>query len=243
MGAKINVYGREITVLDADPATKTWYAENLGINMPSNASRAVKPYVPPQPIPEYNGFGTEADSLGTVFKLKHDPPKIDMYKMFDNDMHIMRFEAKMVSTSMEDDMRNFIVSFFPSDDTVQVYEVVERNAGIVGGKFLERRKFKNPYNNQNYEERDFAIGRTIVLQGFRFFLAKADEYTHKFMDSRPQCFPEANVSAILRKIVSRDAQFGNRQNFLIELLRRFDSNMGKVIPFKVFLLGLKDMGI
>lgn len=171
--------------MDADPATKQWYSTNLGINMPSNASKPVKPYLPPNPIPEYNAYGTEEDSMGNVLSLNPKAPKIDMYKMFDNDMHIMRFEAKMVSSSMEDEMRNFVVSFFPSDDTVKVFEVVERNAGIVGGKFLERRKFKNPYSNNNYEERDFAIGRTIVLQGYRFFLAKADEYTHKFMEGRP----------------------------------------------------------
>jgi len=210
VGAEINVYGRRIVIMDADPATKQWYAENLGINMPNNTQRGIKPFAPPNPVPEYNGFGTEEDSLGNVHSLNPKAPKLNMHKMFDNDMHIMRFEAKMISGSHEDEMRNFILSFFPSNDTCQVYEVVERNAGIVGGKFLERRAFKNPYNNKDYEERDFAIGRTIVLQTYRFFLAKADEYTHKFMEGRPQEFPEANVPAILRKIVSRESRFGNR---------------------------------
>jgi len=243
VGAEINVYGREIIIVDADPATKEWYRTNLGINMPNNSAKGMKAYVPPQPVPEYNGFGTEEDSLGNVHSLNPKAPKLNMHKMFDNDMHIMRFNAKMVSCSQEDEMRNFIVSFFPSNDTCMVYEVVERNAGIVGGKFLERRGFKNPYANRNYEERDFAIGRTIVLQTYRFFLAKADEYTHKFMESRPQDFPEANYPAILRKIVAGDAKVGNRQNLLIELLRRIDSNLGKAIPFKVFVLAIKDMGV
>ena len=77
--------------------------------------------------------------------LQPNAPKIDMYKMFENDMHIMRFEAKMITSTMEDDIRNFVLSFYPSDDTVKVFEVVDRNAGIVGGKFLERRKLaKSP---------------------------------------------------------------------------------------------------
>lgn len=185
IGSKINVYGRVIQMLDADPATMSWYRDNLGIHMVSIAPGPKRPFAPPNPIPEYNGYGTEEDSMGNVIALNPKVPKQDMLKIFDNDMHIMRFEAKMITSSNEDEMRNFIVSFYPSDDTVKVFEVVERNAGIVGGKFLERRKFKNPYNQQIYAERDFTIGRTIVLQGYRFYLTKADEYTHKFMESKP----------------------------------------------------------
>jgi hypothetical protein len=135
----------------------------MGVEIQSSAAIQSKPFLPSNPIPSYNGFGTEEDSLGNVHSLQPKAPQPDMYKMFENDMHIMRFEAKMVTTSLEDEMRNFVVSFFPSDDTVKVFEVVDRNAGIVGGKFLERRKYKNPYSDQWYDDHDFAIGRTIVL--------------------------------------------------------------------------------
>ena len=243
IGHKVMVYGREIEILDCDESTRAWYRENLAFDMVSKGGNRAKPYVPPNPVPEYNGYGTEEDSLGNVHSLNPKAPKLDMHKMFDNDMHIMRFEAKVISGLQEDEMRNFIVSFFPSDDTVKVFEVVERNAGIVGGKFLERRKYKNPYTRATYVERDFAIGRTIVLQDYRFYLTKADEYTHKFMESRPQEFPEANVPSVLRKIVAPESRFGNRQNFLIEMLRRIDSSMGDVIQFKVFVLALKDLGV
>jgi hypothetical protein len=242
-GTVINIYGRTVRILGADPATQAWYRENLGIEIQSSTSHASKPYLPSNPIPNYNGFGTEEDSLGNVHSLQPKAPQPDMYKMFENDMHIMRFEAKMVTTSLEDEMRNFVVSFFPSDDTVKVFEVVDRNAGIVGGKFLERRKYKNPYSDQWYDDHDFAIGRTIVLQNSRFYLTKADEYTHKYMESRPQTFPEANVPTVIRKINAKESIYGSRQAFLIELLRRIDGRLGKLVPFKVFVLAIRDLGI
>ena len=40
--------------------------------------------------------------------------------------------------------RRFIVSYFLSDDTILVFEPPQRNSGIIGGKFLERRKIKKP---------------------------------------------------------------------------------------------------
>ncbi len=40
--------------------------------------------------------------------------------------------------------RRFIVSYFLSDDTILVFEPPQRNSGIIGGKFLERRRIKKP---------------------------------------------------------------------------------------------------
>ena len=74
--------------------------------------------------------------MGNVLRLRPNAPKADMYKIFDNDQHVLRYQAKLISSSHEDELRKFILSFYPSDDTMKVFEVVERNAGIVGGKFL-----------------------------------------------------------------------------------------------------------
>lgn len=182
LGKTVRVYGRDIMIYDCDPFTKEWYRQNLGIEMTPIPIRRPKPFLPSNPIPAHNGYGTEEDSLGNVLKLRPNAPKLDMYKMFDNDQHVLRFVSKIVSNNSEDDIRSFIVSFFPSDDTVKVFEKVERNSGIVGGKFLERRKFKNPYTNQYYTDRDFYIGNTVMLQGYRFFLCSGDEYTNTYIE-------------------------------------------------------------
>ena len=38
----------------------------------------------------------------------------------------------------------FIISYFLSDDTLLVFEPLQRNSGILGGKFMERGRIKKP---------------------------------------------------------------------------------------------------
>lgn len=71
-------------------------------------------------IPPYNGYGIEEDSLGSVFSLMPKPPKKDVKKVFSSDMFILRFEAKLLSESREDNDRKFIISFFCGNDTIMV---------------------------------------------------------------------------------------------------------------------------
>ena len=58
--------------------------------------------------------------------------------------NVLRFVAKMDTTRPIDMDRRFIVSYFLSDDTILVYEPPQRNSGIIGGKFIERRGIKKP---------------------------------------------------------------------------------------------------
>jgi hypothetical protein len=47
---------------------------------------------------------------------------------------------------------------------------------------MERKKQTNPVSNRYYTEKDFVIGATVHLVGFKFMLVKADEYTEKYME-------------------------------------------------------------
>ena len=123
-----------------------------------------------------------------------------MKKMFKQDMHILRFNAKLVSTEPDDENREFIISVYCGDDTIQVYEVCDKNSGRIGGKFMERKKHRNPVTNNYYEEKDFLIGRTVFLGGFKFQLLSADEYTEKYMEDNCDNFPESNIDLIISKI-------------------------------------------
>lgn len=134
-----------------------------------------------QPIPPYNGYGLEEDSLGSVFFLQPKPPKKDINKMFTCDQYILRFEARQISENKEENDKKYIISFFCGDDTIQVYMLSERNSGIWGGKLLERKKHKNPISNNFYNEKDFQIGETVSLGGYNFQLMRADEFTHNYM--------------------------------------------------------------
>jgi len=131
-----------------------------------------------------------------------------MKKMFKQDMHILRFNAKLVSTEPDDESRVFIISFYCGDDTIQVYETCDKNSGRIGGKFMERKKHINPVRKNYYEEKDFLMGRTVFLGGFKFQILSADEYTEKYMEDNPDQFPEAAIENIIAKIKKPAAQNG-----------------------------------
>lgn len=56
--------------------------------------------------------------MGSVNGLQKKAPKANMKKMFKQDMHILRFNCKLVSTEPDDENREFIISFYCGDDTI-----------------------------------------------------------------------------------------------------------------------------
>ena len=151
-------------------------------------------------VPPYNGYGSPEDSLGNVYSLQPKPPKKDMPKLFTNDQYILRFDARMISESKEDNVRKFIISFFAGDDTIQIYQNAEKNSGIWGGKFMERKKHQKEGEGRYIIDTDFQIGGIIKLGAFIFQLLKADDFTVNYMKERPHKFPEINLEATLQKI-------------------------------------------
>ena len=185
------------------------------------------------------GIGTEEDTMGSVIALQPKAPKFDMQKMFKQDMHILRFNAKLVSTEPDDESREFIISFYCGDDTIQVYEVCDKNSGRIGGKFMERKKHKSPVTGTYYTEKDFLIGRTVFLGGFKFKLVSADEYTEKYMEDNPDQFPEAALDRIILKIKKLSSNYGSLQEYAIDLLKKLDKNNDGKISFGEFTDGLR----
>ena len=49
-----------------------------------------------------------------------------------------------------------------------MYEVSDKNSGRVGGKFMEKKKHKSPIDNNYYTEKDFLLGKTLFLGGYKF---------------------------------------------------------------------------
>ena len=152
----------------------------------------------------------------------------------------MRFDARMISDNAEDNQKLFIISFYCGDDTIQVYEVCDKNSGRIGGKFMERKNHKNPVTGANYTEKDLLIGLTIFLGGFRFQLQSADEYTEKYMEDNPDMFPEQNIQNILGKIKKQSKNYPSLQDYCIDLLQKLDRNDDGVIDFAEFTQGLRE---
>jgi hypothetical protein len=133
---------------------------------------------------ESRATGDEIDSLGYVFRLIPEKPKKDFFKSVDNEGKILRFTARFNTRVPEDVDRRFIISFFLSDDSISIYEPAQKNSGIMEGKFLERRKYKNVDKNQEFiTPTDMPIGGDVKINGYNFHILSCDEYTQKYLDT------------------------------------------------------------
>ena len=157
-------------------------------------------------------------------------------------MHVLRFEAQLVSTEPDDETRKFIISFYCGDDTIQIYEICDKNSGRIGGRFMERKKQTNPTNGRYYCEKDFVLGNTVFLVGFKFMLVKADEYTEKYMEDNGQEFPEASIENIVLKI-RKSAKGSNLQEYAINLIKTLDKNNDGYVALDEFSAGLKGLNV
>jgi hypothetical protein len=74
----------------------------------------------------------------------------------------LRFAARLAGPLLThfDGGRSFVVSFFPADDTLAVFEPPRRNSGFPGGAFAERARVRRPGGGGAadwYRPRDMAV--------------------------------------------------------------------------------------
>jgi len=196
------------------------------------------------PIPPYNGYGSEEDSLLNVFYLdisnKNKERYIDRFK---KDKHILRFSAKMISSNPSNEERAFLISFFCGDETIQIFEIAGKNSGRESGKFLERQRIKNPYTHKYYTEKDFSIGNLIYVNTYIFKLIQSDEYTRKYMEGNSDIFIDSNIKNVISRIRIGSNNFGDYQDFLIHLLYVIDPKANNYATKEDIINGFKSFKI
>lgn len=132
IGQKINVFGRPVILTNCDAFTQHYYREKYGIEefIPIERPKETR-YQPPcatKVIPPYNGFGSYEDSEANCLSIQPKAPQRDMNKFLKLDKYKLRFKAQMISPIGEDSDREFIITYYLSDDTVSVFEISKRNA-------------------------------------------------------------------------------------------------------------------
>lgn len=180
-GMVLKVFGREFTIHGCDEATQDHYKRCFGVDFPlGDGMDRAPPKANGMIIPPYNGFGDEVDSLGNVYRLVPLPPKKDFFKWVDN-QHQLKLTGRLNTQNPEDVDRRFILTFYLNDDTVMVYEPTQRNSGIVSGKFLEKMKYKNVRNANNFfEPADFIVGNDVMINSYDFHVLGCDERTRNW---------------------------------------------------------------
>ena len=196
------------------------------------------------PIPPYNGYGSEEDSLLNVFYLDISNKCKERYiDRFKKDKHILRFLAKMISSNPSNEERGFLISFFCGDETVQIFEIAGKNSGRESGKFLERQRIRNPYTHKYYTEKDFSIGNLIYVNTYIFKLIQSDEYTRKYMEGNSDIFIDSNIKNVISRIRIGSNNFGDYQDFLIHLLYVIDPKANNYATKEDIINGFKSFKI
>ncbi|XP_042644745.1 EF-hand domain-containing family member C2 isoform X1 [Tyto alba] len=253
IGAVINVWGRKIILCDCDEFTKEYYRTKYGIEDFSPVpSKALPPPKPEKAFPPYTGFGSEEDSLCSCMGLLPKPPQKDFKKFMEKDRsgmesNILRFLAKLVTDSAIDKDRKFIISYFLSDDTISVFEHIQQNTGILGGKFLERGRIKKPGQelfksepSEYFKAQSLFVGARVCFHGHNFLLVDADEYTFNYMEKHANEFSVADISFILKKLKDITEL---RSREIRQMFAATDPEHTKVIeydPFRDLIVSITD---
>ena len=178
------------------------------------------------PIPPYNGYGTEEDSLLNVkylnFQYKVSEHYVDKFK---RDKHILRFLAKLISPFPSDEERKFLLS------------------GRKSGKFYEKQRVKNPYTKQYYTEKDLVLGNLIYVNKYTFKLIEMDEYTRKYMISNKEIFRDADIKNVVNRIKLGSNEFNDFEEFLVHLIYVIDPKGAHFVSKDDIVNGIKCFGI
>lgn len=143
-GQTIEVYGTHYLLLKCDPFAISSYARKgvlqREVTVLPDVIDPVVQSVPPQgdnTLP----IGSAADTLATVYGM----PKVhkDMIKVGRNTNRNIRCKAKLMTNDSINSTREFLMTFYLEDDTLQIYEEDRRNSGIKAGTFLKRGKYEN----------------------------------------------------------------------------------------------------
>ena len=108
----------------------------------------------------------------------------------------------------QDVVRRFSIAFFPSDDTMSVFEPPLRNTGVMGGKMLRRGEYKTNQGKE-FDPATFVPGSTIVLAGNTFEILDADPFTRSTLPSVDEPAVEvyyANLTKSVPPTVTRQAE-------------------------------------
>lgn len=89
--------------------------------------------------------------------------------------------------------RRFVINYYMSDDTIQVFESEHPNSGLPKGIFIFRKRVKKPGHQwedpEYYGPKDLYVGNILPIDGFIFQLTTADEFS--------LCYMEANKHLVI----------------------------------------------
>ena len=204
IGGTVIAFSRTLTLYGCDAFTRIWYQAASMVQSGDIDVVIAEPPKPERKLPPSTGYGTEEDSLGSVYNLVPKAPKVDMKRYIAEGTSCLRFRASLVGEERAEVKREFVVQYFLADNTISIQEPPIRNSGIWGGRFMARKRCRKA-DGSLMSGKDLYLGAEIGVSGCVFVLEELDEYTMKIMEARPAWFPASNPKNVLGKIGSSGA--------------------------------------
>lgn len=206
-GQVIDVYGRYFLLVSCDSFTRNEYL-SMGIEQTDVPLIVEKVEEVTHPYPAMGeGFlpiGSPEDTLSTVYGMPK--PGKDVNKLARNQGRLIRCKAVMRSARPSNNNRTFVITFYLEDDTVQVIEQPERNAGIWGGTFLKRGRYQNEMPDDGGVPRwfvptDVYLSAVFKINGTIFDITEMDNMSLRFCEENPDEFPMMDTFRIIGSIM------------------------------------------
>ncbi|CCW60987.1 unnamed protein product [Phytomonas sp. EM1] len=225
IGNVLNLYGRHFLIHDYDAFTRDHLATTYGITEYAPIPGAIPPpFEPPgarrRELSE-DEKQAKSHAVGSAELRRHrfDTASVKFLVVLDNGKY-------------EDSIRRFVLTVYPADDTIAIFEPVMRNSGIVGGKFLSRQKVKRPGSEEFYTSGDFFVGARVIINAFPFMILKSDERSLCYMENNGEEFSHSDINKIVRKM---RAMLRSKQSGLAAAFRRADDVHQGGLEMSVFL--------
>ncbi|GBG34479.1 EF-hand domain-containing family member C2 [Hondaea fermentalgiana] len=261
-GQTLEINKRDFLLVSCDAYTHKFYKTRLGIDQVTVEIPEEVRVLPKMPLPPYNGYGTEEDSLQSFYHLV--PRQISknmarVYKYGDSCFHI---RCCLVTQIPQELGRIFDLKFQLAERTMSLYEPVQRNSGIIGGQFLENGTYTNAATGKPFHEDDLGAALDVAMQKRRgelpasergdvleimsrqYQVLSADDTTHQFFGI-PSPLPPKKSSVdpaehIFRMIVH---QLLSRKLNIRAMFERADKDGSKSIAAHEFKDMLEDAGV
>lgn len=210
IGALLNLYGRKVLIHDYNQYTKEYLQEKFGISEYAPLPGATPPpFVPPGA----SRREMTQEELNTLHSHKTEDQRRLRY-----DGATVKFRMKLDNPSFSDAARSFVLTVYPADNTLSIFEPVSRNSGVVGGKSLQRQRVKRP-DGGDFSTEDFYVGAHVRLNGFVFVLLSSDEHSLDYMEHNTEAFSRSDINQVVRKM---QAMLQSTQTGLAEAFRQAD---------------------
>ena len=201
IGEVVNFYGRSLHIIDCDPFTRSFLADNgleagEPIGLPSEpiekyrkSLQKVKSGAPPKPRDDDLTRYMEA-KLGRASNVLL-PDKL--HQFIENDRKVLRFFCLHDDRDrLYGDRRPYVLHYFLADDTVEILEAYEPNSGRDPFPvFLKRCKLPKGRVSMDMTLQastegtvtmaDLGIGKTIDVYNRTFLLHDCDEFTRTYL--------------------------------------------------------------